>query len=86
MDQTYVFPGAYQRNTLQFYNLLQTTNAMIVKLTYFGAEFETECDVSTCFYRSSLIRDQDPGKQAEMSDSISNSAPKNVNFTIIFLF
>ena len=25
---------------------------MIVKLTYFGAEFETECDVSTCFYRS----------------------------------
>ena len=22
------------------------------KLTYFGAEFETECDVSACFYRS----------------------------------
>ena len=25
---------------------------IIVKLTYFGPEFETECDVSTCFYRS----------------------------------
>ena len=25
---------------------------MIDKLTYFGAEFETEWDVSTCFYRS----------------------------------
>ena len=23
-----------------------------VKLTYFEEEFETECDVSTCFYRS----------------------------------
>ena len=25
---------------------------MIVTLTYFGAEFETEFDVSICFYRS----------------------------------
>ena len=33
---------------------VQVRIMMIVKLIYFGAEFETECAVSTCFYRSKL--------------------------------
>ena len=39
-------------NMETWYYDVQTSKYMIVKLTYFRAEFETEWDISTCFYRS----------------------------------
>ena len=47
------------------------TTHMIVKLTYFGAEFEMECATF---------------RPASMGLDHANSAPKSVNFTINFYY